>query len=143
MTRRRKKYTKVKLEKFRRNIQKEIDAVHEDMEEIKEGFVDSKKVSESGVPDSVYSLHMADAGSDSYEKEKNFQLMVRENSYYQNLVGALKRIDRGTYGICKHCIDEPKDLCETCPLIPEERLMEVPIASMCVECKDKDKLGIL
>ena len=138
-----KKYTKSKLNKFRKLIEKEIETVHRDIDELKEGVLDSKKANESNVPDSVYSVHMADAGTDSHEKEKNFQFMVRENSYYQNLISALKRIDNGTYGICKQCAEEPKNLCSTCPLIPEDRLMAVPIATMCVECKEKDKMGLL
>jgi len=138
-----KKYTKSKLNKFRKLIEKEIETVHKDMDELKEGVIDSKKANESNVPDSVYSVHMADAGTDSHEKEKNFQFMVRENSYYQNLISALNRIDNGTYGICKQCAEEPKNLCSTCPLIPEDRLMAVPIATMCVECKEKDKMGLL
>ena len=138
-----KKYSKSKLNKFRKLIQKEIETVHRDMEEIKEGVLESGKASESYVPDSVYSVHMADAGTDSHEKEKNFQFIVRENSYYQNLISALKRIDNGTYGICKQCTEEPKNLCPTCPLIPEDRLMAVPIATMCVDCKEKDKMGLL
>ena len=138
-----KKYTKSKLNKFRKLIEKEIETVHKDMDELKEGVIDSKKANESNVPDSVYSVHMADAGTDSHEKEKNFQFMVRENSYYQNLISALNRIDNGTYGICKQCAEEPKNLCSSCPLIPEDRLMAVPIATMCVECKEKDKMGLL
>ena len=138
-----KKYSKSKLNKFRKLIQNEIETVHRDMEEIKEGVIESGKASESYVPDSVYSVHMADAGTDSHEKEKNFQLIVRENSYYQNLISALKRIDNGTYGICKQCTEEQKNLCDTCPLIPEDRLMAVPIATMCVDCKEKDKMGLL
>ncbi len=138
-----KKYSKSKLNKFRKLIQNEIETVHKDMEEIKEGVLDSGNASQSNVPDSVYSVHMADAGTDSHEKEKNFQLIVRENSYYQNLISALKRIDNGTYGICKQCAEEPKNLCDTCPLIPEDRLMAVPIATMCVDCKEKDKMGLL
>ena len=138
-----KKYSKSKLNKFRKLIQYEIESVNRDMEEIKEGVIESGKASESYVPDSVYSVHMADAGTDSHEKEKNFQLIVRENSYYQNLISALKRIDNGTYGICKQCTEEQKKLCDTCPLIHEDRLMAVPIATMCVDCKEKDKMGLL
>ena len=138
-----KKYTKAKLNKFRKLIEKEIEAVHQDIDEIKEGVIESGNTSESYVPDSTYSVHMADAGTDSHEKEKNFQFIVRENSYYQNLISALKRIDAGTYGICKECTEKPKNLCSTCPLIPEARLMAVPIATICVECKEKDKMGLL
>jgi DnaK suppressor protein len=138
-----KKYGKSKLNKFRKLIQKEIENVNIEIDGIKEGVIETGKASESYVPDSVYSVHMADAGTDSHEKEKNFQFMERENSYYQNLVGALKRIDNGTFGICKECAEVPRNLCPTCPLIPEERLMAVPIATMCVDCKEKDKMGLL
>ena len=34
-----KKYTKAKLNKFRKLIEKEIEAVHQDMDEIKEGVI--------------------------------------------------------------------------------------------------------
>ncbi len=138
-----KKYSKSKLNKFKKLIQAEIETVHKDMDEMREGVLESGKTSESNVPDSVYSVHMADAGTDSHEKEKNFQFLVRENSYYQNLASALKRIERGTYGICKQCVEVPKNFCATCPLIPEERLLAVPIATMCVECKEKEKIGLL
>ena len=138
-----KKYNKSKLKKFGKLIQKEIDAVHQDMDEIREGVLESGNTNESNVPDSVYSVHMADAGTDSHEKEKNFQFFARENNYYQNLVSALKRVENGTFGICKECAEEPKNLCPTCPLIPEDRLLAVPIATMCVECKEKDKMGLL
>lgn len=138
-----KKYSKSTLNRFRKMIQKEIETVHKDMDEMRESVIESGKANESNVPDSVYGVHMADAGTDSHEKEKNFQFLVRENSYYQNLVSALKRIDNGTYGICKQCAEEPKNLCATCPLIPEDRLMAVPIATMCVECKEKEKIGLL
>ena len=137
------KYGKSKLNKFRKLIQKEIENVNIEIDGIKESVIETGKASESYVPDSVYSVHMADAGTDSHEKEKNFQFMERENSYYQNLVGALKRIDNGTFGICKECAEVPRNLCPTCPLIPEERLMAVPIATMCVDCKEKDKMGLL
>ena len=138
-----KKYGKAKLNKFRKLIQKEIENVNIEIDGIKEGVIETGRASESYVPDSVYSVHMADAGTDSHEKEKNFQFMARENSYYQNLVSALKRIDNGTFGICKECAEVPRNLCPTCPLISEERLMAVPIATMCVDCKEKDKMGLL
>ena len=83
--------------------------------------------------ESVYSVHMADAGTDSFEQEKNYNLMSRESDYYKNLEIALERIDDGTFGMCNICED----------LIPEERMMEVPNATKCVKCKEKDKLGLI
>jgi hypothetical protein len=35
----------------------------------------------AGSQESVYSVHMAEAGTDSYEREKGFQLMNRESDY--------------------------------------------------------------
>jgi RNA polymerase-binding transcription factor DksA len=52
---------------------------------------------------------------------------------------ALRRIDKGTYGICIDCMETPKELCKTCPLIPKERLEAVPHAQLCVECKKLKK----
>ena len=83
-------------------------------------------------PDAIYSLHMADAGTDSHEQEKNFMLMNRGSDYFKNLEIALERIREGSFGICKICED----------LIPEERMMAVPSATKCVHCKEKEKLGL-
>ena len=45
---------------------------------------------------------------------------------------ALERIDEGSVGVCKICNG----------LIPEERMLEVPNATKCVRCKEKEKLGL-
>jgi RNA polymerase-binding transcription factor DksA len=117
-------YTKAKLKKFQKIILNEMDAVTKDMGDIKEGIIKTKESNTSYTPDSIYSVHMADAGTDSHEREKSFQLMARENSYYKKLEEALDRITDGSFGICIDCTEEPKNFCDTCPLIPEERLIE-------------------
>ena len=66
-------------------------------------------------------------------QEKNYILMGRESDYYKNLEIALDRIDDGIFGICKICSE----------LIPEERMLEVPNATKCVGCKEKEKLGLV
>ena len=50
----------------------------------------------------------------------------------KHLSKALERINDGTFGICKICGE----------LIPEERMMEVPNATKCVQCKENEKLNI-
>ena len=55
--------------------------------------------------------------------------MNRGSDYFKNLEIALERIKEGSFGVCKIC-DE---------LIPEERMMEVPNATKCVECKENEK----
>ncbi len=127
------KYSKTKLEKFKKAISKKMGAVSDDIESIKEGISNASNKQGGVTPDSIFSVHMADAGTDSHEQEKNFMLMNRESDYFKNLKVALERIEEGTFGVCKICNN----------LIPEERMMEVPNATKCVQCKEKEKLGLI
>ncbi len=45
----------------------------------------------------------------------------------RDINNALKRIEDGTYGLCKYCGED----------IPEKRLLARPVASACVKCKTK------
>ena len=128
-----KKYSKAKLTQFRKSIEKRMEEIAEDMGDIHDGILDNGNDSEGSSQESVFSVHMADAGTDSFEQEKNYILMGRESDYYKNLEVALDRIDDGIFGICKICEE----------LIPEERMLEVPNATKCVGCKEKEKLGLV
>ena len=85
---------------------------------------------------STYSTHMAEQGTDEMEREKNYMFVQRDEKYLGYLQDALIRIDNGTYGICQDCIEVPKNMCRSCPLIPRERLELVPITQHCIECKN-------
>ena len=127
-----KKYSKTKLKKFRETIVKRMEEISQDMDDIKESIMDKGNPKAGLSQDSVFSLHMADAGSDSFEKEKSFMFMSRESDYYKNLSHALERIDQEDFGVCKICGG----------LIPEERLLEVLNATKCVDCKTNAKLNL-
>ncbi|MBL7960629.1 TraR/DksA family transcriptional regulator [bacterium] len=114
------------LEYFRKLIQEEQDKVLKDMGYIKETLLDSTMRDASG-DHSAYSFHMADQGSDTYDREKTFMLASRENKYLSELVAAMRRIEEGTYGVCMIC---NKD-------IEKERLEVVLVAKYHVECKRK------
>ena len=128
-----KKYSKAKLKQFRASIEKRMEEIAEDMDDIHDGILDNGNDGEGSSQESVFSVHMADAGTDSFEQEKNYILMGRESDYYKNLEVALDRVDDGIFGICKICEE----------LIPEERMLEVPNATKCVGCKEKEKLGLV
>ena len=128
-----KKYSKAKLAQFRISIEKRMEEIAEDMGDIHDGILDNGNNSEGSSQESVFSVHMADAGTDSFEQEKNYILMGRESDYYKNLEVALDRVDDGIFGLCKICEE----------LIPEERMLEVPNATKCVGCKEKEKLGLV
>ena len=127
-----KKYSKSKLAKFKKSIETKLNEVAHELDDIKENLETNTRGTASLSQDSVYSVHMADAGTDSYEREKGFHFMNRETDYYKFLIKALDRIKDGSFGVCHICEE----------LIPEERMMEVPNATKCVQCKESEKLNI-
>ncbi|RMF06642.1 MAG: TraR/DksA family transcriptional regulator [Candidatus Neomarinimicrobiota bacterium] len=127
------KYTKAELNRFKNLILKKMEEVTREVNDIQSGITNSDAAKSGTSPDSIYSVHMADAGTDSHEREKNYLFMTRENNYLQNLETALDRIEDGSFGICKICGK----------LIEEERMMEVPNTTKHVECKEREKLGLI
>ena len=126
-----KQYPKAKLNLFKKQILSLINDVNHEVDDMKEGVI-NQGPTKSFSPDSIYSVHMADAGTDAHQMEKNFLFISRENDYVKNLEDALERIDLGSFGVCGLCGE----------LIPEERMIEVPNATKCVVCKTKDNLNI-
>jgi RNA polymerase-binding transcription factor DksA len=131
-------YGKRDLEHFRQIILEKRDEIIEQLQNLKEQMLDPT-TGEYINENSPYSLHMAEQGTDAMEREKTFLYAQRENKFLGYLEDALKRIDAGTYGICVECIDEPQNLCETCPLIPKERLEAVPHSQHCLPIKQRQE----
>jgi RNA polymerase-binding transcription factor DksA len=127
-----KKYSKSKLASFKKSIEEKLNNVADELDDIKDNLDANTRGTASLSQDSVYSVHMADAGTDSFEREKGFHFMNRETDYHKLLVRALERVEDGTFGICKICKE----------LIVEERMLEVPNATKCVKCKEGEKLNI-
>ncbi len=119
-------YPKKELEYFKKIILEKRREIIEQLESLRERMID-----ESGEgfvnENSPYSLHMADQGTDAFEKEKNYLWAQRETKFLSYLDAALKRIEEGTYG---YCIDCGK-------VIEKGRLEAVPHTQHCVECKVK------
>jgi RNA polymerase-binding transcription factor DksA len=127
-----KKYSKGKLASFKKSIEEKLNNVSDELDDIKDNLDANTRGTASLSQDSVYSVHMADAGTDSFEREKGFHFMNRETDYHKLLIRALERVEDGTFGICKICKE----------LIVEERMLEVPNATKCVKCKEGEKLNI-
>jgi RNA polymerase-binding transcription factor DksA len=126
------KYSKIKLKKFRKTILDKMENISREMVKMKSSVLNTDSSKANMSPDSIYSVHMADAGTDSHEREKSFLFLSREDSYYRNLENALERIDSEAFGVCQICGE----------LIPEDRMMEVLNATKCVDCKTRDKLNL-
>jgi RNA polymerase-binding transcription factor DksA len=117
-----KKWTQKELEKFKTLILEKREVVTAELLEAKEK---ADEVLNNNSTNAIYSSHMADAGSDQQEMEKNYYMMNRENNYLQYLERALSMIVEGSFGICANCGE----------LINKERLIEVPHTSSCFDCK--------
>jgi RNA polymerase-binding transcription factor DksA len=117
-----KKWTQKELEKFKTLILEKREVVTAELLEAKEK---ADEVLNNNSTNAIYSSHMADAGSDQQEMEKNYYMMNRENNYLQYLERALSMIVEGSFGICASCGE----------LINKERLIEVPHTSSCFDCK--------
>ncbi len=68
-------------------------------------------------------------------KEKEFFLSLREkeSEILEKIEDALKKIEKGRYGICEICGNE----------ISEKRLEFIPWARYCIECQEKIEKNII
>jgi DnaK suppressor protein len=67
--------------------------------------------------------HLADAASETYERELDEGLEEDAQAQLREVETALARIEAGTYGTCEVCGKE----------IPEERLEAVPWTKLCID----------
>ena len=119
-----KKWSVIELEEFKTLILEKRKIVADDLAVSKEK---ADEVLKNNSVNAIYSSHIADAGSDQQEMEKNYYMVDRENTFLQYLNRALDMLDAGTFGICTSCGK----------LINKERLMEVPHTFSCFDCKSK------
>ena len=119
-----KKWNKKELKNFKTIILAKRNTVEKELESSREK---ADEVLKNNSVNAIYSSHMADAGTDQQEMEKNYYMMDRENKFLQYLNRALEMIKDGTFGICIKCGQ----------LIRKERLLEVPHTTSCFECKTK------
>jgi RNA polymerase-binding transcription factor DksA len=131
-------YSKKELDHFKEIILEKRDEILDQLQNLREQMLDPT-TGEYINENSPYSLHMAEQGTDAMEREKTFLYAQRENKFLGYLEDSLKRIDNGTYGICIECIEEPQNLCPTCPLIPKARLEAVPHSQLCLPMKQKQE----
>jgi RNA polymerase-binding transcription factor DksA len=67
---------------------------------------------------------MAELGSSNFDQELTLSLLGSETDACDQIDGALKRINDGSFGRCEEC--------DT--MIPSVRLKAIPYASLCVRC---------
>lgn len=78
---------------------------------------------------SGYSMHMADMGTDTFNRDLELGLVTREHEMLYRIDEALRMIEEGTYGKCQECGE----------MIKEGRLRAVPFATLCISCQEKEE----
>lgn len=118
------RYSDAELQEFKVLILQKLETARQDYEELRAAITHS---SSNGVEDTSPTFKVLEEGASSLSKEESGQLAQRQYKFIQNLEAALIRIENKTYGVCR----------ETGKLIPKERLMLVPHATLSVEAKNK------
>ena len=115
-------------EKYKKVLLEEKDKVLNQINNLSEDTLSTSQRDSSGDL-SGYSMHMADVGTDNFQRELALGLVSNEQQVLYRIKEALKRIDEGTYGKCEAC-NQP---------IKESRLKALPFATMCISCKEKEE----
>ncbi len=84
---------------------------------------------DAGEESMIYSMHMAEQGSEAQEKEKTYAQIQRISEHIKKLEDAMERIRNKSYGICRVC---------GC-LIAKERLLAVPVTTLSAAYKIHSK----
>ena len=72
---------------------------------------------------------MADQASGNNEVHIQLRLKQTDAKILQAIEGALRRMEEGTYGICRDCGEQ----------IAEARLTAIPWTGSCISCKEKQQ----
>jgi RNA polymerase-binding protein DksA len=75
--------------------------------------------------------HPGDVATITHDREIGYTLEENEERVLAAIDGALKRIDEGTFGMCRGCGQE----------IALDRLEALPYTTQCIDCKRREERG--
>jgi DnaK suppressor protein len=99
-----------------------------DVSDMADGALNSSRAEANGDL-SRMPIHMADLGTDNFEREFTLSLMENEEDTLGRIEASLERIEDGTYGDCGQCGAK----------IPKARLNAIPYATLCVKCASQSE----
>jgi RNA polymerase-binding protein DksA len=114
------------LKHYRARLWEEFEKISASLDRFERNARENSQRDSSGDL-SAYSLHSADVGSDSMEREKDLMLASRESRTVSLIREALQKVDDGTYGDCEDC-GKP---------VGAKRLEIIPYAQLCTRCQVK------
>ena len=108
------------LERYQKKLIEKKKTISDQLSE----FYNESKTVESGI-----AQDLGDKAESSYTKEFLLSLSDTERAQLSQIDGALKRIQKGTFGICEKC--EKK--------IHAKRLNALPWTPYCIECQQEEE----
>ncbi|MBQ2268910.1 MAG: TraR/DksA C4-type zinc finger protein [Bacteroidaceae bacterium] len=121
------RYTDEELEVFKKVIMEKLELAKREYDQMMDVLMNRGG---NGVDDTQPTYKILEEGSATQTKEELTTMAVRQQKFIQGLQAALIRIENKTYGVCR----------VTGKLIPKERLMAVPHATLSIEAKQmKDR----
>ncbi|MDE6524736.1 MAG: TraR/DksA family transcriptional regulator [Paramuribaculum sp.] len=120
------RYTDEELQEFKSLILEKLAKAQRDYEMLR---ADLTNTGGNDTADTSPTFKVLEEGAAVLNKEEAGRLAQRQMKFIQHLQAALVRIENKTYGVCR----------ETGKLIPKERLMAVPHATLCIDVKINGK----
>ena len=121
------RYTDEELEVFKKVIMEKLELAKREYDQMMDVLMNRGG---NGVDDTQPTYKILEEGSATQTKEELTTMAVRQQKFIQGLQAGLIRIENKTYGVCR----------VTGKLIPKERLMAVPHATLSIEAKQmKDR----
>lgn len=118
------RYSDAELAEFKALIEEKLEAAKKEYNTLREVMLNNGT---NDIEDTSPSFRtVEDDGANHLSKEEAGQMAQRQYKFIQNLEAALARIENKTYGVCR----------ATGKLIPRERLLRVPHATLTVEAKE-------
>lgn len=116
------KYTDEELQEFKALILAKLDKAQKEYDRLRETVNNGDG---NDTDDTSPTFKALEEGAGTLEKEHAARMAERQRQFIKHLQAALVRIENKTYGVCR----------VTGKLIPKERLMAVPHATLSVEAK--------
>jgi RNA polymerase-binding transcription factor DksA len=123
-------FNKTELTFFRAQLQKQLDLIQGNLAALAGDNLKRSPIESSG-DISAHSTHMADQGTDNFDRELALNLASSRQESLYDVEDAIRRIDEGTYGACESCggaIEVP-------------RLKALPFAKKCMACQNAAERG--
>ncbi|HEX9890505.1 MAG TPA: TraR/DksA C4-type zinc finger protein [Actinomycetota bacterium] len=120
-------FTKKDLAPIRKKLEEERQQLQRQQSELEQGSLATPQSEMSG--EVAFDEEYADAGTATFEREKDLSLSNNLRDLMDQIDRALRRMDDGTYGRCVRCGNP----------IEKARLAALPYAELCIKDKQAEE----